>query len=221
MTRAAEQMTTTRRPPRTKKPKYKKATPVGKIADFRPSKIPPERLEAFRLAYIESHGNATKAGRAIGMAPSTAKKKAWLYVRALNLKVADALAILGRDATSQAQKLAALQEAKTVKWNPFEEDWDVFEDSSIQLAATVEIGKLRDDYPARKEPPPDQGPVVVIFDTDITVHEREIYASHTIEQQGSFPDQPQGNVGSGTPEGTIAGSSLLDAAESREEQANK
>lgn len=149
----------------------------GQVRDFHPSRIAPERLEAFREAYIQTKGNAARAARAIGMSPALAKSEAWRLVKALNVRVADALEMLGIDAVSQAKKLLFLREATMPKWNAGTEDWDIFLDSSTQLEATKEINRLRDEYPAKKEPAPAQGPVTVIFSTNI-----EVYKDKTLGQ---------------------------------------
>src|ERR1700674_1923162 len=210
---AADQaMKKSRRPSRTQRPQFPKKKSVGELLDFHPSRIKPERLEAFREAYIESKGNAARAVRAIGMTPAYAKTSAWRLVRALNLRVADCLEMLGGDAASQARKLAALREARMPKWNPGEEQWDIFVDSGTQLGATIEINKLRDEYLAVKERQLPVNPVTVIFNTDLSQYEGEDYAPRTIELRPGFQNQPQGNAGGGTPECAITRSSLRDAA---------
>jgi hypothetical protein len=202
-----------RRPPRTQRPQFRKKQSVGELLDFHPSRIKPERLEAFHEAYIKSKGNAARAGRAIGMTPAYAKTSAWRLVRALNLRVADCLEMLGVDAASQARKLVALREARMPKWNAGEERWDIFVDSGTQLGATIEINKLRDEYPAVKERQPPVNPVTVIFNADLRQYEGEDYAPREVTIQPGFQVEPQGNAGGGAPPGAITRSSVRDSAE--------
>jgi hypothetical protein len=191
-----------------------KKPPQGQVKDFHPSRIAPERLEAFREAYIQTKGNAVRAARTIGMSPQNARVNAWRLVRALNIRVADALEMLGIDAVSQAKKLQFLREATMPKWNAGTEDWDIFLDSSTQLEATKEINRLRDEYPAKKEPAPAQGPVTVIFSTNIEQYKELRYASHEIGEPGGFQEQSPGDAGGRTPEGKLTRSRILDAEKS-------
>ena len=200
-----------RRPPSKRLPKLPGKTSRGKVVEYHPARIAPERLEAFREAYIETRGNAYKAALAIGMKPSTAKAGAWRIVRALKLQVAEALEMLGIDAVSQARKLIALREARLVKWNPSEEQWDTFLDSSTQMEATKEINKLLDAYPAAKRPPNETPPVQVFFGNLADYREHK-YVSAKIIEHGSIQDQPQGNAGSGTPAQSEPRGSLLNPA---------
>jgi hypothetical protein len=117
-----------------------------------------------------------------------------------------------------ANKLRLLLDARMPKWNPDTEDWDIFEDSGTQAEALRMAYQLHDAFPAKKEPPPAAGPVTVIFDTDITIHEQEIYAAGKVIEQGSVPNQPQGNAGSGASAEASAGSRLLDAAQGTNEE---
>jgi hypothetical protein len=84
-------------------------------------------------------------------------------------------------------------------------------------SALKEIGSILDVYPAKKEPPPALGHVSVIFNTNIEQYKEHRYAPREILVQGSVPNEPQGNAGSGTPAGGISGSRVLDAAKSTEQ----
>ncbi len=80
--------------------------------------------------------------------------------------------------------------------------------------ALREIGSILDAYPAKKEPAPPQGPVTVIFNTNIEHYKEQTYAAHKILEQRSLQDKPQGDAGSGTSEGAITRGSLRDSTES-------
>jgi hypothetical protein len=67
----------------------------GEVVEYHPSKIKPEKLEAFREAYFANGGNAYKAGLAIGMSHGMARARSWRLVKAANFKVADVLELLG------------------------------------------------------------------------------------------------------------------------------
>ncbi len=83
----------------------------------------------------------------------------------------------------------------------------------VQNAALREIGEILDVYPARKDPPPAQGPVNVIFATDITQYKEHRYAAHEVGFARSLPQQSQGNAGIGPSESPSVGSRILDAEE--------
>ena len=200
-----------RRTPSKRLPKLPRKASYGDAMDFHPSKISAERLEAFREAYIQTRGNASKAARQIGMNPKLAAANAWRLVRAIKLQVAEVLEMYGIGAVSQARKLMQLQEARLVKWNPGEEQWDTFLDSSTQMEATKEINRLRDEYPASKRPTPEMPPVQVFFGNLADYREHK-YASAKIIEHGSIQDQPQGNAGSGTPAQSEPRGSLLNPA---------
>lgn len=107
-------------------------------------------------------GNAYQSALAAGYSATTAKAKSHLLARRARIKTSQALEALGCDGFRVASKLVALMDAKTVKWNPGEEDWDVFEDNHIQLAATQEVNKVQDAYPAPKESG-DHTPIQIVF----------------------------------------------------------
>jgi hypothetical protein len=148
----------------------------GEVVEYHPSKIKPEKLEAFREAYLSNGGNAYKAGLAIGMSQGMARARSWRLVRAADFKVADVLELLGHGAERQARKLMYLSDATLPKWNPSKERWDIFEDHGTQMEAVKEINRLRDEYPAPKKPAPPESPVTVIFNTDLERYKDEIYA---------------------------------------------
>jgi hypothetical protein len=158
-----------------RKPKKPAQPSDGQVMEFHPSRVAPEKLEIFREEYLRNGGNGYRAALAIGASPVSAKANAWRLVRALNLKVADVLELLGHGAERQARKLMYLSDATMVKWNPAEEQWDIFEDSSTQMEAVRKINRLRDEYPAPKKPEPPQSPVTVIFNTDLERYKDDIY----------------------------------------------
>jgi len=110
-----------------------------------------------------SPGNAYKSAIAAGYSPNTAKSNCHILARRASIKVSIALEALGCDGFSQATKLLALREAKTVRWNQKREKWDEFEDTDVQLRATQEINRLQDSYPAPKEPTEDSRPITIVF----------------------------------------------------------
>lgn len=126
-------------------------------------------------------GNAYQSAIAAGYSPITAKANCHLLARDSRVQVAEALEALGVDGFSQAQKLLELREAQAVKWNPAKYPgrpakgkkpgiaarggWDYFADGNVQLEATKEINRVKDAYPAPREPIDgrDQRPITIIF----------------------------------------------------------
>lgn len=147
----------------------------GEVVEYHPTRIKPEKLEAFREAYIANGGNAYKAGLAIGMSQGMARARSWRIVKAANFKVADVLELLGHGAERQARKLMNLSDATMPKWNPNKERWDIFEDHGTQMEAVKEINRLRDEYPAPKKPAPPVEPVQVIFCADLEAYKDYCY----------------------------------------------
>lgn len=80
--------------------------------------------------------------------------------------IGTALRHVGINEQRIARKLQSLLDAQMPKWNAGEEDWDYFEDGSLQLEAAKESAKFLDMYPAPKVPPPTQPPITVIIDMD-------------------------------------------------------
>lgn len=75
------------------------------------------------------------------------------------------------------------------------------------------ITKIRDGFPAPKEPPPAVGPVHVTFVSNLNVY-KELHAAHQVGFRPSLSEQPQRNAGSRTPASSSAGGRVLDAAKS-------
>jgi hypothetical protein len=92
-------------------------------------------------------------------------KTAETWARNIRVEIGAALRAIGINEISQAQKLLKLQRARMPKWNPAEERFQSFEDGATQLAATREISRLLDHYPAPKEDQPAVSPVTLIFST--------------------------------------------------------
>lgn len=153
----------------------------------------PERLAQFAALYIEHNFDAVKACKAMGMKPSTAKSNAYLFKRSARVKLADALRAIGLDEVAQAKKLQKLQESLMPKWNAADEDWDHFENGSVQLEATKEINRILDAYPQEK-PIHIGDNVTVLFDVrtqPLKPRERTL----TVEANRTdnhFPQTPRG-----------------------------
>lgn len=123
------------------------------------------KQEKFRELYLKT-GNALQSAKEAGYSESVARADSWKFARAVRISLADALRARGIDEVSQAEKLAKLQEARTVKWNPSEEEFEEFGDSDVQMRATQEINRLLDAYPAPKEVTGDNRPIQIIFPTN-------------------------------------------------------
>lgn len=120
------------------------------------------KQETFRTLYLKT-GNALVSAKSAGYSAKTAHADSWRMARAVRVSLADALRARGIDEVSQAQKLAKLQEARTVKWNPADEAFEEFGDSDVQMRATQEINRLLDAYPAPKEITGDNRPITIVF----------------------------------------------------------
>jgi len=123
-----------------------------------PKQPNPETLAQFREAYLETGLNAYQAALRIGMKVSSARANAHRYARIVNLELKPALQAAGLTAEYRAKKLKQLCEAKTPKWNPKRQAWDLFDDGHLQLEAVKEINRVDDSYPA---PKPEVEPTVV------------------------------------------------------------
>lgn len=108
-------------------------------------------------------GNAFQSLLAAGYSRATAKSNCHLFARKVNASVQAALRAQGHDEHSQAAKLIKLTEAKLSRWNSAAEAWDEFEDNHTQLAATQEINKIFDEYPAPKDQPGNSQNIQIIF----------------------------------------------------------
>jgi Terminase small subunit len=115
----------------------------------------------FKEHYLRT-GNAYESAKLAGYRESVAKSRSFEMARAVRITIAEALRARGLDEVSQAQKLARLQNARAVKWNPKKEKFVGFEDADVQMRATQEINRLLDAYPAPKETS-DNRPVQIIF----------------------------------------------------------
>lgn len=107
-------------------------------------------------------GNAYRSALDAGYRESTAKAKSFEFARAVRIPIADALRARGIDEVSQAQKLAQLQAARCVKFNPELGEFEDFDDGDVQMRATQEINRLLDAYPAPKQPDVSV-PVQIVF----------------------------------------------------------
>jgi hypothetical protein len=137
----------------------------GKPKNAKPNDL--LRQEKFRELYLQT-GNAFQSSKDAGYSDKTAKTDSWRMARAVRVSLADALRARGIDEVSQAQKLAELQQAETVKWNPSAEEFEVFGDSDVQFRATQEINRLLDAYPAPKEITGDNRPIQIIFPSNFS-----------------------------------------------------
>jgi hypothetical protein len=77
-----------------------------------------------------------------------------------------------------------------------------------------EIGSILDAYPAKKEPLPPQGPVIVLFNTKIENYKEQAYASGKVIESRSVQDESQGDAGSRPSQSSSSRRSLRDSAES-------
>lgn len=126
----------------------------------------PEKLQQFAALYIANGFNAVKAARAMGYKKETAQSNAYIFQKLAKVSMSDALRAIGLDEVSQAKKLEKLREAKLVKWNPGEDQWDAFEDGRLQMDATKEINRILGAYPAEPSAAPAMT-VNVIVDVDL------------------------------------------------------
>lgn len=165
------------------------------------SKTNEVRLASFRKAYLENGMNAYRAGLAIGMKPRNAKEHSHRYARLIKIEIREALTAMGYGPEKLTKLFVSCLNAKS---------------KSIRLQALDRAFKVRDDYPVPIPVPP-QGPVTVIFNTNLASYEGVKYAAHKIIEQGSLSNEPQGNAGSRASEGAIPGSRVLDAEKSQRE----
>ena len=63
----------------------------------------------------------------------------------------------------RAEKLADLMAAKKAVWNPQRKKFHLFEDGDLQLRTVQEVNRLKNQYPAPKEPTEDSRPITIVF----------------------------------------------------------
>lgn len=121
----------------------------------------PERFAPFETAY-KAGERISDICRRLHLPRRTGEN----WARNIRVEIGAALRAMGLDELSQARKLLKLQAARMPKWNPAKEKFDIFDDGATQLAATREISRLLDHYPAPKEDQPAIPPVQLIFRVD-------------------------------------------------------
>lgn len=160
------------KPPKARSPKNPNSPRARKPAVSAESKGMNPQQASFDAFYINGGpdfrpGNAYQAAIAAGYSPATAKSNCHILARRASIRVLAALEARGCDGFDQANKLLALREARTVRWNPKKNRFDQFTDNSTQLEATKEINRILDAYPAPKEKVTDSRPITIVFPQDL------------------------------------------------------
>lgn len=119
-----------------------------------------------RPELFQQFETALKAGERLGQVCKRLQipaRTGGKWSRRIRIEIGAALRAMGLDEVSQAKKLLQLQNAKLPKWNPAEEEFQHFADAATQLAATREISRLLDHYPAPKMDQPPVPPVSLVL----------------------------------------------------------
>lgn len=104
-----------------------------------------QRRRRFRDFYLDS-GNALESALAAGYSPITAKTHSWRMAAAAEETLRDQCDLVGIDKLGLVMLLKRHLCAKEPKWNPGTEKWDLFENTSAQLAAYDRLKEILEPF---------------------------------------------------------------------------